>query len=266
MRLSWGEGILGLMAFILLLFWWPDDSHIDALTRTIQGNDHFVHTIAQPTQQMAAMLADKPVALTEWTVYWRGALTAQEEEEWRIRLTQHGFTLDETITTDHRHGNPVLTEHWTKAENGFLHHLQLISNPHETGQPAKYIYVWSGSTDLDHLWLEELEVIVGIYFTHLKNFPESFSCLEAVADDRLKDGLLDQRVLEQWLTHDFQADVIHKLVEDQFISLNGYVATWDHVLYSANQQKINVQLSARYNALEDTTRITLGYPLILTAH
>ncbi|EGL81777.1 protein of unknown function DUF1779 [Caldalkalibacillus thermarum TA2.A1] len=268
MRLSWGEGILGFMAlvlpFVFLLVWGPH-SHIEALTRTIQGNDHLVDTIARPTQEMADMLAGKPVTITQWTVYWRGTLTAQEEEEWRTRLTQTGFSLQQN-RADEVHGHPLLREHWTKSENGSIHRLQVIKDPHETPQAAKYIYVWSGTANLDQLWLDELRAITQTFFIHLKHFPESFSCLEAITHGRLKDGLLGQRELKQWLTNDLQADLVHELVEDRFVSLNGYVPSWDHVLYSANQEKINVHLSARYNALQDTTRITIGYPLILKTY
>jgi len=78
--------------------------------------------------------------------------------------------------------------------------------------------------------------------------------------------LLDLENLRTWLTDDLDAKLIHQVAEDRFISMNGYVSDWDTILYSAHHQPINLQLSARYNMLDQTIRLTLGYPLILKAH
>lgn len=263
MRLSWGEGrlVAGLVLCCLLLAWVPY-AHTEVFLRTIQGNDHLVKVISQPMQEMASWVDEQPVSLTKWTVYFRGTLSPEEREEWLQHLLQQGYTPGRTRQDE----RGWTSTQWIKSESGYTHSVLLIDTPHDQHRPAKYIYAWSGHTQPDHHWLARLERLTHTFFSDLHYFPEFFTCLEAITNGTLENGFVHKSVLNQWLTAGFKAHVVHQVSEPHFISLNGYVPSWDHFLHTADQKKINIQLSARYNALDQKTRITMGYPLILTAH
>ena len=272
MRLSKGEVFFGLILFCIVTLAWPH-SHFATLARTIQGNHHqlwgeipSLESRVEPIEQLAALINEKPVHLHQWTVTAKGILSQHEGKEWERRLVENGFNLrlaekKETIVPSQL----VVLRSFTKQAPGSPQIIMYTDPGHSDGQ-IHFIFTWSGQTPVDNKWLSVLKADLKDYFADLQQIPEIYACFEAIGNARLKNGLLNLDELQSWLTDDLKATLVHQVTEDRFISLNGYVHNWNPILYSSQHQPINVQLSARYNMLDQTTRITLGYPLILKAH
>jgi hypothetical protein len=274
MRLSKGEVFFGLILVCMMIFAWPH-SHFNTLARTIQGNHHLeqaemptLESRLEPIEEIISMLHSKPVTIDQWTVTVKGTLDRDEGEGWQRRLREDGFSvrLEETETASQHPSQMVVTRSLAKTAKGATHQVLLYSAPDERNERMHYVYAWSGQTPVDQTWFLSLNTDLKHHFDHLEQIPHIYACFEAIGDARLKNGLLDLENLRTWLTDDLDAKLIHQVAEDRFISMNGYVSDWDTILYSTHHQPINLQLSARYNMLDQTIRLTLGYPLILKAH
>lgn len=222
-------------------------------------------SIAEPTLNLYQLGKEQGLKGVEWTVFWRGTLPESEVEAWVQQLGED-FRATDALSDPSRPVNAQTNAHpqvqvWVKETDSSTHQLQIYDNPRKKNSTANFIYVWKGQ-HLHPDWQNEYKDIESSMFPHVDHFPESFSCLEGIADGKLFSNVS----LDSWITDELKGEVTHRVSEKQYVSLNGYIPNWDQRSLSAGDQIINIQMSARYNALDGQTRVTLGYPLILTEH
>lgn len=274
MRLSKGEVffVLLILCFVLLTV---SHSPFNVLARTIQGNHHLPSSAwsdmedrLQPIRDIVRFLESKPFHVEKWEIIFRGTLSQKEAERLYQRFLAEGFGPGpqerENVPGFGREKAEIRT--LIKARGSTTHRLKMVTAPQQTGGQTNYIYVWTGQPPLDSRWFHSLETVLKVYFSQTQPMPEIFACFYAIGDDRLKRDLLDFGHLKAWLATDLQAEWIDQVAEAGFISLTGYVSAWDTFLKTAHHRPLNVQLSLRENTLDQSLRLTVGYPLILTAH
>ena len=274
MRLSKGEVFFGLILLCLVLLT-VSHSPFSTLARTIQGNHHLPSSASpdmesrlKPIRDIVRFLESKPVQVEKGEVIIRGSLPPGEAQRWRQHLLERGFK-----SAPEEHGGlPGLIEGkmevstLTKEEGPTSHRIKMVNVPQQNGGRTNYIYVWAGQPPLDFRWFQGLEAVLKDHFSQRQPIPEIFACFYAISDDRLKQDLFDLGKVQTWLEADLKAELIDQVADSSFISLTGYVSAWDTFLVTAQQRPINVQLSLRHNTLDQSLRLTVGYPLILTAH
>lgn len=260
--LLWGV----LIGIISVSFWnWSKPlAHEDTLVRNMETGMFDAEAEMQPVIDMFNFFDEKQVHLDQWTMYWRGELTVEEEDLFRQRIQKHFIYDDAQSGIETKHQVQFEKEVWTKEEDGTHHEITFIKSPKEYNLPTKYIYTWS-SQSIHNNWKNDYFRITSKLVDELQQFPEIFACLEGFSNGKLRRNLSEHNNFDEWLTNGLNGNKTHRVSDRNFESITGYVSSWPQALTSDGQQ-INVQLSARYNELDDKTRITLGYPLILKEH
>lgn len=220
-------------------------------------------SVASITWDLYQLTGSEGITPTEWNIYWRGALTLQEEESFRAWLETEDFVLEKQL--EQSHPSSTITEQiWKMELNGTLHQVQIF-NPHSLKGNSNFIYTWSGN-QMDQYWVKTYEDREKKIFAQLQQEPQIFTCIEGFINDKLNFGLLKHNKFKKWVTDIFEGELTHQISDSNFVSVNGYIPTWGKYFFSAGDKKNNLQLSARYNVLENQTRVTIGYPLILKEH
>lgn len=249
-------------------------THINGPARMIIVDKTEHLSLAEPMLQMNQVVQDQGLQTSRWTVYWRGTIQSSEREAWQEILAQ-----DENFLPAHAteaNGSELLTQplqdhgleqdRWTKTNaNGDFHELQLFENPQEGMESTKYIYMWSGE-QLSDFWTATFSDIHSIYFEKLQQSPQIFSCIEAFTNDTLNVDSSTLFELNRMVTGHLSGEIVYAIDEPEFASVNAYIPEWENHSIVFDGQKMNMQLSARTNKLENKTHLTLGYPLILIAH
>lgn len=272
MKLSKGE-ILFLGAIILSsIFFFNTLGHTEVLLHKLPiEQDIGQHNSGEPdsasvanlTWDLYQLVGNEGITPNKWIVYWRGTLISQEEKSFRAWLQAEKFELEKQIEEVHQ--NYTITEQvWKMELNGTFHQVQIF-NPHSLKGNANIIYTWSGN-QMDQQWAKTFEDREEKVFSQFQQKPQTFTCIEGIVSDKLNFGLLKHNKFEKWITDIFEGEMTDQVSDSNFVSVNGYIPTWGKYFFSAGDRENNIQLSARYNALEDQTRVTIGYPLILKEH
>lgn len=272
MRLSRGELVfVGFVLAVIVLFSICNESN--ERLQTIRSHSVLASTSegipsgALPTLELFQEMQEVGISLKEWTVYWRGTIGVEEKESLLQWIEEDPLFIkqSEAHHPDWDEGSPVQTT-WEKRENNTIHQLKIISYPQEKKQNSNYIYTWSG-TQLEPNWVDAYQDTEQRIVTHLKKIPEIFTCLEGFTSDKLNFDLsVVDHALSQ-IIYQLDGTVTHQMADANFLSMNGYISTWGkRFLPLENDQKMNIQLSARFNALLNQTQVTIGYPLILKEH
>jgi hypothetical protein len=270
MKMSKGEVLfLSLIIVCSILFFKPL-GHTEALMHKLpienltEEQDLEEHgSVASLTWDLYQLASTEGITPTEWSIYWRGSVTPQEEERFKVWLDRENFVLkDQHLLSPH--GILISEEIWKMELNGTVHQVQVF-NPQNSKKGSNFIYTWSGN-ELDQQWVKAYEEREKKLFSQLEQKPQTFTCIEGFINDKLNFGLLKDYKFDHWIADIFEGEVNHLVSDSNFVSVNGYIPTWGKYFFSAGDKKNNLQLSARYNALEDQTRVTIGYPLILKEH
>jgi uncharacterized protein Usg len=265
MRLSKGEGFF--LVFIVLcsgLFIFLPMGHSEGLEHKLTVNEESASS-AEPTWNLYQMLQGEGVTTTAWTIYWRGSLPSEDQASFIAWLEEDLFIEQEKIASSTPHGMTFIEQVWKKEVDGELHQVQVFNYPQKSKKMTNFIYTWSGA-GMDEHWLDTYEELEQQLLSELELQPQNFSCIEGITNDRLKIDFLNYTMFDRWITEHLNGEIIHQVSDKNFISVNGYIPTWGEQFLSAGDEEINVQMSARYNALEQQTRVTIGYPLILKEH
>lgn len=272
MKLSKGEVLfLSLIIFCSIYFFLPL-GHTEALMHKLpiehlseeqDIEEHDSASVASLTWDLYKLALTEGITLTEWNIYWRGSVTSREEESFRAWLEKEKFALKTQHIQSH-HGILISEEIWKMELNGTVHKVQVF-NPQNSKNSTNFIYTWSGN-EMDYQWVRAYEEREQKIFAQLEQKPQTFTCIEGFINDKLSFGLLKDNKFKHWIADILEGELNHLVSDSNFVSVNGYIPTWGKYFFSAGDKKNNLQLSARYNALEDQTRVTIGYPLILKEH
>lgn len=219
-----------------------------------------------PLWALYELASEEGMELTSWQVYWKKDVQPREKERLLRWLEEHpSFTLVAEEVAESPGQKRFKRELWQSQDDSTLHQVQLIHVPHQSGYLTKFSYTWTGHK-LEDSWQEKRSEIE----TQLANIfyerPQYFTCLQVFTNDKLEDSLSKKQMFRHWLTKSLEGE-LREIIEDKhFISVTGYVPKWKKHYIAHGDQQLNLQLSARYNALEKKTRLTIGYPLIMTEH
>jgi hypothetical protein len=273
MKLSKGEVLfLSLIIFCSIYFFLPL-GHTEALMHKLpiehlseekEVEEHGSVSVASLTWDLYQLALTEGITPTEWISYWRGSITSQEEKRVRAWLEKENFVLINQHIQSPHHGILISEEIWKLELNGTVHQVQIF-NPQNSKRSSNFIYTWSGN-EMDYQWVKAYEEREQQIFNQLEQKPQTFTCIEGFINDTLNFGLLKDYKFEHWIADIYEGELNHRVSDSNFVSVNGYIPTWGKYFFSAGDKKNNLQLSARYNALEDQTRVTIGYPLILKEH
>jgi hypothetical protein len=265
MRLSRGESFfLVLIVVMSSIFIFMPMGHTEQQEHKISLGRESTSS-AKPTWELYQLAVREGVIPTKWTIYWRGSITAQEEVPFTTWLEKTLFTKQMETKSTKPNGLVVIEQVWKRELNGTIHQVQVFYYPQKSKKMANFIYTWSG-TEMSKQWLDTYQKTEQNLLQLVQQLPQNFSCIEGFTNDKLNFSLLKNNIFDRWVTDTLQGEIIHQVSDQNFTSLNGYIPTWGEHFLSTGDQKINLQLSARYNALEDRTRVTIGYPLILKEH
>ncbi|GAA0367373.1 YwmB family TATA-box binding protein [Bacillus horti] len=237
--------------------------------------DQAFPSIGEITQELYSVAEQEGLEQLKWSVVWRGQIPYEQQENalaW-INSSPRPFGEKDTSEADLMKNNfasdhPILQESWTKEEQDTVLQLQLYSYPHKGHSITNFILVWSGDKSIN-MWdtyvphIEELEERISEQFTPEY---EVFTTIEGVADPMLLHLDQAQDTFTNWIMDAYNGNLSHVVSDTNFLSVTGYIPAWGNQILSVGQDITNVQLSARYNAIAEQTRVTLGYPLILTEH
>lgn len=262
MRLSriqiWGLGIVSIIG-ISLFFMFLEQTEINVHSMTINPPST---SIVSVTEELLQLAGNQGLKQTEWNILWRGSLTEKQFVQFSAWLDspEHGFTEGSSSGSY----STALERVWTKEELGTLQQVQLFSYPHKEQTITNFIYIWSGN-ESSMEWKSNIAHIEEL-LNHFTNHFQVFTTIEGVADPFLFDHEANQHLFKNWIVDTYRGSVTSFISEGNFLSVTGYIPTWGEQFLSAEQDKTNVQMSARYNAIAEQTRVTLGYPLILKEH
>lgn len=264
MRLSKGEYLfVGLMIAIIwyLLF---TVVHSKAHVHTLIWESEKKPSSLDPLWELYMLSSEEGVELTGWQVHWKKDVQPREKERLLHWLKEHpSFTLVKEEVAESPGQIQFKRALWQSQDDSTLHQVQLIDIPHQSGYLTKFSYTWSGQI-LEADWQEKHAQIETQFSKLFHEMPQNFTCLEGFTNDKLEFSLFKKQI-RHWLT--FLDGELREIIEDNhFISVTGYVPKWKNQHIAYGDKKLNLQLSARYNALERKTRLTLGYPLIMTEH
>jgi hypothetical protein len=265
MRLSKGESLF-LVCIILCssLFILLPMGHSEELEHKLTVGKETT-SAAEPTWNLYQLAVNEGIIPTAWTIYWRGSIPSQDQASFITWLEEDLFIKQERVTSSTIHDMDITEQVWKKEVNGTLHQVQVFNYPQKSKKMTNFIYTWSGA-EMDQHWLDTYEESEQQLLNQLKLQPQNFSCIEGITNDKLKTDFLNHTMLDDWIAEGLDGQIIKKVSDKNFMSVNGYIPTWGEQFLSAGDQKFNVQISARYNALEQQTRVTIGYPLILKEH
>jgi hypothetical protein len=265
MRLSKGEGFF-LVCIIISssLFIFLPMGHSEGLEHKLTVGEESA-SAAEPTWDLYQLAVSEGITPTAWTIYWRGSLPSKDEASFIAWLEEDLFVEQEKITTRTPHGVEITEQVWKKEAGGTLHQVQIFNYPQKSKKMTNFIYTWSGS-EMNEYWLDTYEETEQHLLRRLDLQPQNFSSIEGITNDKIKTDFLNQTTFDHWITQRLDGEITHQVSDQNFTSVNGYIPTWGEHFLSAGDQKFNVQLSARYNALKHQTRVTIGYPLILKEH
>jgi hypothetical protein len=258
-----GRFVLLMMGAIFVLIPFTH-SAVDTNTMLVEGRT--TTSIAEPAMELQELAYEKGVLDMHWSVYWRGTLQPHDYERWE-ELLKHSESYqplpdNHSLSANRHHQGQGAVQEWSKRDSSGHHHVKIVFTSQQKDTNPTFIYTWQGHQKMDHAWREAYDQLEKIFFNQLAEEPQKFACLEGIASDTLRNDL----DLISWVTDDLNGKVIHRVSDSRYVSINGYAKEWDHHSLSAGGRDMNVQLSARHNELEDQTRITIGYPLILTEH
>jgi hypothetical protein len=264
MRLSKGESLF-LVCIMLCssLFIFMPLGHSEELEHKLTVDKESASS-AEPTWKLYQLVEDKGFTPTAWTIYWRGSIPSQDQAKFIAWLEEDLLIEQENVTSSMANTN-ITEQVWSKEVKGAHHQVQIFNNPHKSKMMTNFIYTWSGSV-MDQHWIDTYEETEQQLLGQLELQPQNFSCVEGITNDIIKTDFLNHTMFDRWVEEDLRGKIIHHVSDQNFMSINGYIPTWGEKFLSAGDQEFNVQMSARYNALEQQTRVTIGYPLILKEH
>jgi hypothetical protein len=265
MRLSKGEGFF-LVCIIISssLFIFLPMGHSEGLEHKLTVGEESA-SAAEPTWDLYQLAVSEGITPTAWTIYWRGSIPSKDEASFIAWLEEDLFVEQEKTTSRTPHGMKITEQVWKKEAGGTLHKVQIFNYPQKSKKMTNFIYTWSGS-EMNEYWLDTYEETEQHLLRRLELQPQNFSCIEGITNDKIKTDFLNQTTFDHWIRQRLDGEITHQVSDQNFTSVNGYIPTWGEHFLSAGDQKFNVQLSARYNALKHQTRVTIGYPLILKEH
>lgn len=246
-------------------------THSEAFARMITINDEPQSANHQPIHDLYAFMQEHHIEQTNWTTHWRGSLTKEEEDNWR-EIAVHDSNM---LKQKHVEENSLImqtsleqaqVEKWVKQDGSNKHQMTIIRYPENMDRETQFVYEWSGH-EIDSQWSKTYAQLEKKIFNDLKQLPQSFSCLEGFSNGKISDNLSDQyNILDLWIREAFDGRIMHHIKEAHFVSVNGHIPEWDVQTLTIGGEEINIQISARYNELDNQTYVTIGYPLILKAH
>lgn len=267
MRLSKGEVIFLVSMIVISWFVLLPMVHSQGSEHTmVEVSAEYASTLSDPTWDLYAQAEEQGITITEWNIYWKDTLEVLEEEQLLSWLQENEeFTLAEEDTLLTPHQVHLSKQVWESHRNHVTHQIQIIRYPHKSKQKTNFMYTWSGR-QMASDWKEERKEIENQLSSIFQKVPQNFSCLEGFTNDKLKFDLSSDHIFKNWIANTLNGEMIQHVTDDNFISVNGYIPAWEERFIAYGDTKMNLQLSARYNALDQQTRVTIGFPLILTEH
>lgn len=265
MRLSktkqWSLGIIAIVG-ICLIFMFLEHTQINVHSMTI---DQPSTSIAEITHDLQQFLEQEGFTELEWNILWRGNLTTQQYHSFLTWLDapEQGFERAVSGFPSSSNHQEMVEEIWMKEDQGTLHHIKVYTYPHKEQTITNFIYIWSGNQSFSQ-WSPTTTDIEGILTERAVDF-QTFTTIEGVSDSFFYHQDQYQQAFNHWMGT-YRGNVSNPIAEANFLSITGYIPTWGDQFLFAEQEKSNVQFAARFNAIAEQTRVTLGYPLILKEH